>query len=77
MAEGWRLEVDRSRCVGSTICISTAPGVFLLREDGQSRAVRAEVAPDARILRAAELCPVEAISVIDGASGELIAPGDD
>ncbi|WP_312871009.1 ferredoxin [Streptomyces lonarensis] len=70
------MEVDRSRCVGSTICVSTAPGVFTLREDGQSRVVRAEVAPDARILRAAELCPLEAIAVVDGVSGDLVAPVD-
>ncbi|NJQ04497.1 ferredoxin [Streptomyces lonarensis] len=76
MVRSWRVEVDRSRCVGSTICVSTAPGVFTLREDGQSRVVRAEVAPDARILRAAELCPLEAIAVVDGVSGDLVAPVD-
>ncbi|MEU3183391.1 ferredoxin [Streptomyces sp. NPDC006923] len=77
MPDNWRLTVDRSRCVGSTICVSTAPGEFALESDGQSRAERAVLPADERVMRAAELCPLEAISVEVDATGERLFPVDD
>ncbi|MEU3980916.1 ferredoxin [Streptomyces sp. NPDC026672] len=76
MSDDWRLKVERSRCVGSTICVSTAPGVFAMDAEGQSRAERESVPAEERVMRAAELCPLEAISIIDGASGRELFPGE-
>ena len=60
-------------CIGSQICVLTAPGTFQLDEKGQSVVLDAD--GDARevVIDGAEGCPVEAITVYDE-SGERIAP---
>jgi ferredoxin len=75
-AEGrarWRVEVDARTCIGSGICAGTAPAHFRV-VDGVSHPTRPEIEPAAEALDAAESCPVEAISVWDAGTGELLAP---
>ena len=69
----WRVAVDRDRCIGSGMCVGTAPSLFRLAGD-RSRPVNERVEPDEAVLDAAETCPMEAITVRDG-SGQLLAPG--
>ena len=76
MTDGWRLRVDRTRCAGTTICASTAPGRFEIGDDGQSRPTGEIVAPDDEVMLAAQLCPVEAISVSLAATGEELFPAE-
>lgn len=74
MSRVWRVEVDQHKCIGSGMCVASAPEQFRLagrraeslREDG--------VDPDEAVLDAAESCPAEAITVRDTAGGELLAP---
>jgi ferredoxin len=68
----WRVTVDPGRCVGSGVCVGTAPGRFRLDGD-RSRPVDELVEPDPAVLDAAEVCPSEAIIVRDGA-GHPLAP---
>jgi len=68
----WRVTVDPARCMGSGVCVGTAPGRFVL-EGGRSRLVDQPAEPDPAVLDAAETCPTEAIAVRD-AAGHLLAP---
>ena len=71
----YRVEVDHDLCVGSGVCVGTAPAYFALT-DGLSRPVRDVVEADDQVIGAAESCPMEAILVRDEASGEILAPAD-
>ncbi|MCS7234514.1 MAG: ferredoxin, partial [Armatimonadota bacterium] len=57
-----RIEVDYHRCVGSNICVLTAPHTFALNPDGQSTVVDPEGDPVQAVLEAAEGCPTMAIA---------------
>ncbi|MEE1798985.1 ferredoxin [Streptomyces sp. NPDC101062] len=69
----WRIEVDRHACAGSGLCLATAHGLLRL-DSGRSRAVTELIAPDARVVDAAEICPMEAITVRHAGTGEVLAP---
>ena len=71
---GLRISVDHDRCVGSTMCVLTAGDVFALDEDGQSVVVDPGGADRDTILDAAEQGPMEAISVVDDATGQVLFP---
>jgi ferredoxin len=69
----YRIEIDLFTCVGFGECAKTAPGVFRLDEFmNQSTVVNARGDSDDTIFRAAEGCPVSAISLYDAATGERV-----
>lgn len=70
--EPWQVEINATACSGSALCVSIAPDHFTL-DDGISRPVRTEVAPDDAVLDAAQSCPMMAILVRDG-TGAVLAP---
>jgi ferredoxin len=74
MTENWRVTVEPSTCIGSGICRSLAPQVFVLGDDRVSRPSQDVVGEDLTVADAANCCPVQAILVTDTASGRLIAP---
>lgn len=57
----YRIEIDRSSCIGYAGCVKEAPEVFWIEDDV---AVTRGETDDERVLEAAELCPVSAITVI-------------
>jgi ferredoxin len=65
----WIVSVDKDTCIGSAVCVGTAPGRFVLDGRQRSGPVAAEIAPDEAVRDAAASCPVEAISLIDADSG--------
>jgi ferredoxin len=69
----WVIAVDKSTCIGSTVCVATAPGRFALDEEQRSGPVEAQIAPDEAVRDAAACCPVEAISLVDADTGEPVA----
>ncbi|MDG9704721.1 ferredoxin [Streptomyces sp. DH37] len=71
--EMWRIEVDRSACAGTGLCVGAAPEHMRL-DGGRARPVARDTAPDQRVADAAETCPMEAIRVRDAATGEVLAP---
>lgn len=77
MTGNWLLHVDEHRCVGSGVCASTAPGHFTIGENRRSRPTAVEVAADERILDAASICPMEAISVVESAGGSALFPEEE
>lgn len=68
-----RVRIDRSLCVGFGDCITEAPEAFTLDDEGVAVFVSPERVERERLLRACELCPVDAITVWD-AEGNQIVP---
>jgi ferredoxin len=70
-SETWTVTVSAA-CIGSGSCTGIAPDRFELGPDGRSHP-RAEAVPaDPRVLDAAACCPVEAISLVDAATGQPV-----
>jgi ferredoxin len=69
-----RVWVDHGACVGNGTCLTIAPAVFVHNADRQSEVADPAGDSAARILEAAESCPVSAIHVEDAASGERLFP---
>ncbi|MFD9906931.1 ferredoxin [Streptomyces sp. NPDC059063] len=77
MGDRWRVEVDRSVCIGSGMCVSTVPGAFALDAARQSHATEPEIDAADEVMEAAEGCPVEAITIALAGSGEVVFPPED
>ncbi|MCQ4082129.1 ferredoxin [Streptomyces sp. RB6PN25] len=77
MGDRWHIDVDRSLCIGSGMCVSTAPGGFCLDAARQSHSVEAEADAGEPLLLAAEGCPVEAITITVVGSGEPVFPPEE
>ena len=69
----WRIAVDADTCIGSGMCASIAPDRFRL-EGSTSRPLVELTGEEDGVIDAAESCPVEAISVRNAETGELVAP---
>jgi ferredoxin len=72
----WQIEVDRSACMGSGVCVGVSSGHFIL-VDRRSSPKAGTVAPDETVLDAAESCPVEAILVRAADTNQVLAPAQD
>lgn len=68
----WRLRVTED-CGGCGMCTRVAPRAFHL-VDGRAQARHGEVAPDDAVSAAAELCPMNAIEVLDANTGAGVTP---
>ncbi|MEG3626457.1 ferredoxin [Streptomyces poriticola] len=77
MGDRWRVETDRTVCIGSAQCVHHAPDGFRLDSGRQSRPVGPETDADERVLEAAESCPVEAITITLLGSGEPVFPPEE
>ncbi|MGH4027966.1 ferredoxin [Actinomycetota bacterium Odt1-20B] len=77
MGDRWHVEVDRSVCIGSGMCVSTAEGRFSLDSARQSHPTDPEIDANEKVLEAAEGCPVEAITITLVGSGEVVFPPED
>jgi ferredoxin len=74
MPAKWLVTVDRTLCVGSAVCVGTAPGRFELGGDNRSRPTPEAVDADEAVLDAVASCPAEAIAVVDAATGLPVDP---
>ncbi|MEU4462280.1 ferredoxin [Streptomyces sp. NPDC024017] len=77
MGDRWRVEVDRSLCIGSAQCLHHAPDGFRLDTARQSRPAAPDMDANERVLEAAESCPTEAITITLGGSGEAVFPPEE
>ena len=68
----WVVTVDKNTCIGSAVCVGTAPGRFELDERQRSGPVTADIGPDEAVRDAAASCPMEAISLVDADTGEPV-----
>jgi ferredoxin len=69
-----RVWVEHGACVGNGTCLTIAPGAFAHNAARQSEVIDPAGDPAARILEAAENCPVSAIHVEDAETGERLFP---
>ena len=67
--------IDRLLCVGFGDCIEEAPEAFEFDDEGIAILTNPQDVARERLLRACELCPVDAITVTD-AGGRQLVPGD-
>ncbi|MBS3784350.1 MAG: ferredoxin [Anaerolineae bacterium] len=67
------VKVDRDLCIGSAMCVATAPGVFELDDEGLSRVVDPNVDDEDLLRDAAEGCPVQAV-ILEDDEGNQIYP---
>jgi ferredoxin len=57
--------VDRDLCIGSAMCVATAPDVFDLDDEGLSHVIDPEAGDEDLLREAAEGCPMQAIMLED------------
>lgn len=72
MVQGLRVVIDRDQCVGFGDCVKEAPEGFMLDDDTVAVFVHPERVERERLLRACDACPVDAITVYDGAGRQLV-----
>ncbi|QDY76543.1 ferredoxin [Streptomyces qinzhouensis] len=77
MGDRWHVEVDRGVCIGSGMCVGTAPEGFTLDSARQSHPKEAATDANETVLAAAESCPVEAIVITLLDSGEPVFPPEE
>jgi len=69
-----KITVDLSKCTGRRNCISAAPSVFDLDEQFKAVVVDPKGDSDEDIIKAAKLCPTQAIILEDEKSEKKIYP---
>lgn len=72
VAHGMRLCIDRSLCVGFGDCVDVAPEAFQLDDENIVILVDPDRVDRARLLRACDACPVDAITVWDEDGRQLV-----
>ncbi len=72
VVHGLRVRIDRTLCVGFGDCITEAPEGFKLDDAGVAVFVDPDGVKRERLLRACDACPVDAITVWDGAGRQLV-----
>lgn len=68
------VRVDPFRCVGTGQCAATAPEDLTLGRDGRAHPLRPTSTARESLTEAADLCPMEALTVHLAGTGEQIAP---
>jgi ferredoxin len=71
---GLRVRIDRTLCVGFGDCVTEASDAFILDDTGTAVFVQPEAVERTRLLRACDVCPVDAITVWDE-DGRQLVPG--
>ena len=71
---GLRVRIDRTLCVGFGDCVTQAPEAFVLDDTGTAVFVNPEHVDQERLLRACDVCPVDAITVWDDGGRQLVPP---
>jgi len=69
-----KVTVDRTKCTGSSNCISLAPNVFDIDDEFKAVVIDPKGDSDHDILHAAAVCPTKAIIVEDEETGKKIFP---
>jgi ferredoxin len=67
------VRIDRTLCVGFGECVDAAPAAFRLDREDLVVFVDPARSPREQLIEACEVCPVDAITVLD-AGGAQIAP---
>lgn len=62
-----RIELDQKRCEGHGQCVSAAPRIFELDDDGELQVLEPEVTPQLadEAHAGVDVCPVRALQILD------------
>ncbi len=55
------VKVDEDACIGCGSCVSVAPEIFDMNDEGKAEVIKDETTDEAK--QAADVCPVDAIDV--------------
>ena len=66
--------IDRDLCAACDVCRETAPNTFEIDELAKARVKNPEGDPRETIIKAADNCPMTAITVIDQDTGKKLVP---
>lgn len=68
------IRIDRTTCIGTANCAKVAPEIFVLDDERiVTFVVPPADAPPDRVVEACDVCPVDALSVLD-ADGKQLVP---
>ena len=67
-----RVRIDRTLCVGFGDCVTEAPEAFVLDGEGIAVFVNPDMVERERLLRACDVCPVDAITVWDETGAQIV-----
>jgi ferredoxin len=69
---GLTIRIDELLCVGFGDCVGVAPEVFVLNGDGTVDFLDGQVVEPERLVEACRVCPVDALTVVDGSGKQLV-----
>ncbi len=72
IVHGLRIRIDRTLCVAFENCATEAPEAFRLDDGGVVTFVEPERVERERLVRACDLCPVDAIAVWDETGRQIV-----
>ncbi len=72
IVHGLRIRIDRTLCVAFENCAKEAPEAFRLDDSGVVTFVEPERVERERLVRACDLCPVDAIAVWDETGRQIV-----
>jgi ferredoxin len=70
--DGLTIRIDRDLCVGFGDCVTEAAEAFVLDDSGVACFADPDGVDRDRLLRACEVCPVDALTVIDESGSQLV-----
>lgn len=65
-----KIKVDKEACIGCGTCVALAPNTFELDVEGKSVVTNPNGDPEVDIKKAADACPVSAITIEEEAAEE-------
>jgi ferredoxin len=63
--DGYQIIIDRETCIGAASCVTIAPGVYQLDEEGKSFVLDPDEGDLQTVIDGAKSCPVAAIRILD------------
>jgi ferredoxin len=70
----YKITIDRELCIGDGACCGEAPNTFEMDKDNIAVVTNTDGHTPEEILQAAQVCPVDAITLTDAATGEKVWP---
>jgi ferredoxin len=69
----YTIRIDKNLCVGFGDCVTDAPDVFALGDDGVVFFLDSHATDEQRLIAACQACPVDALTALDE-NGKQVAP---